>query len=164
MISVGMRLGAVAVAVVVVVLALGGGAVSARVDPAGVTWAGKHFSSTAKLRSWLSARGISYRDWARRHPGGAYLMTHAPVQRAASVRPPSVAEAPVLDAGSSKPKTLIVLFAALSALLLAVGAAGGVAVRAGGVAVDRETLNLVRLAATAGSVAVALGIAVAWLV
>jgi hypothetical protein len=33
-----------------------------------VNWGGESFSSPSDLRSWLRARGLSYRAWAKNHP------------------------------------------------------------------------------------------------
>jgi hypothetical protein len=47
----------------------------------GIVWDGKVFTSTSQFERYLKSRGISYTDWARRHPGlfGSTAATAAPV-------------------------------------------------------------------------------------
>ena len=54
----------------------GGAAGAPKPRPAGVDWGAGHFNAPEALKAWLTERGVSYEDWLRRHPRGAYLMTH----------------------------------------------------------------------------------------
>jgi hypothetical protein len=88
--------------------------------PAGVEWNGVHFSTPAKLRAWLGARGVSYRDWLRRHPGSAYLWTHPrrPARPVVQQPTPAAAVVAVPPARSGAPGWLYAVVGLL--LLLAV--------------------------------------------
>jgi hypothetical protein len=68
-----------AAAVTVAALAVGSAAAATpRTSPAGVQWGGVHFANRDPLAVWLGRRGVTYRQWLRRHPRGGYLLTHAP--------------------------------------------------------------------------------------
>jgi len=52
-------------------------------EPPGVYWGGS-IRTKADLSTWLSARGVSFESWARRHPGAAreLRVPAAPAKRA----------------------------------------------------------------------------------
>jgi hypothetical protein len=101
---------------VLVVVAASAGSVRAA-QPAGVTWAGKHFASQREFSEWLSARGIAYRDWQARHPRGAYLLTHprAPVPKPAPA--PTLLPPPPAAASSSRVLYVVLPLALLFVLV-----------------------------------------------
>lgn len=116
---------AVVVAAMLLALAAGsGGAAGApKPRPAGVDWGAGHFTAPEALKAWLTDRGVRYEDWLRRHPRGAYLMTHpAPAApRLGEPRRAGVSRAPA----SGLSGTSILLIYGLAAVLLLLAAVPG---------------------------------------
>lgn len=90
-------------------------------QPGALVWDGRVFTSPAQLKSYLSARGLSYSRWAARHPtafGGtapARTTTKKPTKTAVKTattpkpKPVTHVAAPSLSESSSRPLASIVL-------------------------------------------------------
>jgi hypothetical protein len=104
----------------------------AKRTPEGIVWASIRFNDRTTFAAWLSLHGITYRDWSRRHPLGAYLLTHpAPLPFV-----PAQPTTPDVDAVSQHTprdaqfSTLVLVgMVSLAALLVVFGAAGNLLVR-----------------------------------
>jgi hypothetical protein len=132
--------------------------------PAGVTWAGTHFTTPTSLSRWLGRHGVRYRDWARRHPRGRYLMTHpatVPPRRVTAPRPRSTPPpgSPAATARSSSP--LVIVFLAIGALLFILAAAGNQIAWLTHAPIPRETVATARFRAASLGVAVLVALALA---
>jgi hypothetical protein len=78
------------VAATISALAVGLGTAQAapKPHPAGVDWGNSHFTEPDQLSTWLADRGVRYDDWLRRHPSGAFLMTHPAAATSDPIAPP----------------------------------------------------------------------------
>jgi hypothetical protein len=159
-----MRWAVVAVAVASLAVSSASGSQARAVKPAGLTWSGIHFRDVPAFRSWLGAYGIRYRDWARLHPRGVYLLTHAaPAVR--TPRPVHAASHTALAAPQlppSRPHALFLIFLVLGTVLVAIGALGKRLVRVAQLPFELEQIALARSGMTAGGAALAVGAALAW--
>lgn len=130
--------------------------------PAGVTWDGHHFSDRKALGAWLGRHGVRYRDWARRHPRGAYLMTHAVTARAATTRtvPSITVPEPTgnlrSSEGSGQSSPITTIFLVLAVVLLAVAAAFHRMLTAVRIAPNSATVASARAGIAAAGIAVGL--------
>ena len=56
-------------------------------QPGLLVWGDAVFANPLELQAWLRIRGVSYAQWARRHPAAVKILTEPPAQRAAPATP-----------------------------------------------------------------------------
>jgi hypothetical protein len=153
----------VVAAVASLALAAAGVSVGAPVKGQGVTWAGIHFADPAALSAWLGGRGVTYRDWASRHPRGVFLMTHPRPKPAQPATLPATAAAPE---GRSVPASefVMILFLAASIFLAGTAANAPRIIHLVQLRSDGRRVRSMCVAGSVGAAAVAVGSFVAWLV
>jgi hypothetical protein len=145
-------------------LAAAAGSASAAPPPEGLTWGGRHFGDRAAFAHWLGGHNIDYSAWARRHPLGAYLLTHSappPLVPAPATQPVAPVAVPATRHGPTAPEALTLVAVAL---LLGFGLAGGAVSRLAPATFGTVDLSGARVGATAGGVSILVGVLVAhWL-
>ena len=74
-----------------------------------LVWGDGVFTNALELQAWLRIRGVSYRDWARRHPAGVKLLAPQPVPLARA--PKVAAKNPVSKPAKPRAKRSVVVTA-----------------------------------------------------
>jgi len=112
-----MRTRVAALVCVLAASAVANSTASAAGRPAGVTWAGRHFTTAVALGTWLHGRGITYSEWAARHPAGVYLLSHPKPKPKPKPKPALAAVVPPRPQEASPAAFVVLPVAALLVLL-----------------------------------------------
>jgi hypothetical protein len=79
--------------------------VGSQARPTAVAWGGLVFSDHEHLVAWLGSRGISYPDWAARHPHAAAIVDPAYISPPAAPKPSADKTADARSAGNTRGST-----------------------------------------------------------